>query len=257
MRMRAKCAKNGSCFKMPHLSLSESHLSANVSPRTENLMPNAFFSAQEWRARKVRAADGSGMEAPRMGFTPLLPWFAHRRTHEGSGTSDKLHLFPSPTKPASVAFICFLQMIIADSSAQKPGYTQGWLKRHSRGQKVGQSCLRSQGRVNHVRVLHFFQSAGYHRSPLARCTSQYPQAELKESSLSYTREDLAPPVSWSLPVHSYRQRKILPRLKLSQNDHRGRESIKIINNYWYNNPFYDTIKLHDAFQDVDKLHSLH
>lgn len=122
------------------------------------------------------------------------------RTQEDSGTADKLHLLPSPTKPASVAVICFLKMITADSSAQKPGYTQGWLKRHCRGQKVGQSSLRSQGRVNHVRVLHFFQSAGYHRSPPATCTSQYPQAELKEASLSYTREDLGPSVSWSLPT---------------------------------------------------------
>lgn len=115
-------------------------------------------------------------------------------------TWDKLHLFPSPTKPASVAVICFLKMIIADSSAQKPGYTQGWLKRHCRGQKVGQSSPRSQGRVNHVRVLHFFQSTGYHRSPLAGCTSQYPQAELTGVSLSYTRGDLATSVSWSLPT---------------------------------------------------------
>lgn len=105
-----------------------------------------------------------------------------------------------PAKAASVAVICFLKMIIADSSAQKLGYTQGWLKRHCRGQKVGQSSLRSQGRVNHVRVLHFFESAGYHRSPLAGCTSQYPQAELKGVSLSYTRGDLAPSVSWSLPT---------------------------------------------------------
>lgn len=45
-------------LRMPHLSLPESHLGANLSPRRENLMPNAFFSAQKLRARKMRAAAG-------------------------------------------------------------------------------------------------------------------------------------------------------------------------------------------------------
>lgn len=66
--------------KVPHLSLSESHLSEN-----ENLMPNAFFPAQKWAAREMRAAAGSGMEAPWMVFTSLLLWFAHK-TLEDSGT---------------------------------------------------------------------------------------------------------------------------------------------------------------------------
>lgn len=76
-------------LKMPHLSLSESHPSANLSPRTENLMPNASFSAQKWMRKnltgKMRAAAGSGTEAPWMAFTSLLLWFAHR-TLEDSGT---------------------------------------------------------------------------------------------------------------------------------------------------------------------------
>lgn len=35
---------------------------------------------------------------------------------------------------------------------------------------------------------------------MAGCTSQCSQAELKGVRLSYTREDLAPSVSWLLPI---------------------------------------------------------
>lgn len=139
------------------------------------------------------------------------------------------------------------------SSDQKTIYTQGWLKRHCRGQKTRQGSLRSQGRVSHIRVLHFL-------SPSLQSITEihwllvlfhWSQAELHQLRI------------WPLTFNgrcqlkfAHEKKKKMPRLNLSQDDQRGHKAFRIINSYQYNNPFYDTIKLHGAFQDIDKLHSL-
>lgn len=135
--------------------------------------------------------------------------------------------------------ICFLKMIMLDSSVQKPMYTQGWLKRHCRGQKVGQCSLRSHGRVNYVESFTFllFKSAKYHRSPLARFTSLYTQAELRW--LGWSQAELHQLRIWPLVFNGHCQlnshkkkiNKKSPRLKPSQDDHRGHEAFRIINSY--------------------------
>lgn len=76
----------------------------------------------------------------------------------------------------------------------------------------------------------FCVSSSLQESTLAGCTSQYSQAELK--GVRVTPERIWPLLFHGhCQLHSHTQRKILPRLKLSQDDHRGHESIKIINTY--------------------------